>query len=104
MKAGTATKMVLNLVTTIAMVQTGKVYENLMVDVNTGANAKLLDRGTRIVQAITGLDRDASRRLLDAAGGKVKTAVVMHARKTDRDAADSLLAEVDGHVGQVIDR
>lgn len=104
MKAGTATKMVLNMVTTIAMVQAGKVYENLMVDVNTGANAKLLDRGARIVQAITGLDREASCRLLDAAGGRVKTAVVMHERNTDRDAANALLAEVDGHVGQVIDR
>jgi N-acetylmuramic acid 6-phosphate etherase len=103
MKAGTATKMVLNMVTTIAMVQSGKVYENLMVDVNTGVNAKLLDRGTRIVQAVTGLDREASRSLLDAARGRVKTAVIMHARRTDRETANTLLAEVNGHVGQVID-
>ncbi len=103
LKAGTATKMVLNMVTTIAMVATGKVYENLMVDVNTGANAKLLERGTRIVQAITGLARKASRDLLEAAGGKVKTALVMHGRRVDRESAETLLAEVDGIVGQVIE-
>lgn len=104
MKAGTATKMVLNMVTTIAMVRTGKIYENLMVDVNTAANAKLLDRGIRIIQAITGFTRDASGALLEAAGGHVKTAIVMHVRKVDRATAESLLAEVGGHVGQVIER
>lgn len=102
MKAGTATKMVLNMVTTIAMVRTGKIYENLMVDVNTAANAKLLDRGTRIIQTITGLTRQASGALLEAAGGHVKTAIVMHVRKVDRAAAETLLAKADGHVGQVI--
>jgi len=104
MKAGTATKMVLNMVTTIAMVRAGKIYENLMVDVNTAANAKLLDRGIRIIQTITGLTRNASGALLEAAGGHVKTAIVMHARKVDRATAESLLAEVGGHVGQVIKR
>lgn len=104
MKAGTATKMVLNMVTTIAMVRTGKTYENLMVHVNTAANAKLLDRGTRIIQTITGLTREASGALLEAAGGHVKTAIVMHVRKVDRATAETLLAEVGGHVGRVIER
>ncbi len=104
MKAGTATKMVLNMVSTIAMVRTGKIYENLMVDVNTAANAKLLDRGTRIIQTITGLTRQASAALLEAAGGHVKTAIVMHVRKVDRATAETLLAKVGGHVGQVIKR
>lgn len=103
LKAGTATKMVLNMVTTIAMVRTGKVYENLMVDVNTAACAKLLDRGTRIVETITGLARQSARDLLQAAGGSVKTALVMHARQVDRESADALLLEVDGHIGQVIE-
>lgn len=103
MKAGTATKMVLNMVSTIAMVQVGKVYQNLMVDVNTRANAKLVDRGTRMIQTITGLGRDDARELLDSAGGRVKTALVMHARKVDRQAAEALLADSDGHVGRIID-
>jgi N-acetylmuramic acid 6-phosphate etherase len=102
MKAGTATKMVLNMVTTIAMVRLGKVYENLMVDVNTAANAKLVDRGTRIIQTVTGLDREAARPLLDAAGGRVKTALVMHARGLDREAAERMLAEVGGQVGRAL--
>lgn len=103
LKAGTATKMVLNMVTTIAMVRTGKVYENLMVDVNTAACAKLLDRGTRIVETITGLARQTARDLLQAAGGNVKTALVMHARHTDRQTAEKLLEEADGRTGQVIE-
>jgi N-acetylmuramic acid 6-phosphate etherase len=102
MKAGTATKMVLNMVTTIAMVQLGKVYENLMVDVNTAANAKLVDRGTRIIQTVTGLDREAARPLLDAAGGRVKTALVMHARGLDRETAERMLADVGGQVGRAL--
>lgn len=102
MKAGTATKMVLNMVTTIAMVRLGKVYENLMVDVNTAANAKLVDRGVRIVQTVTGLGREAARELLDAAGGRVKTALVMHARGLDREAAERMLAEVCGRVGRAL--
>ncbi|UCE59926.1 MAG: N-acetylmuramic acid 6-phosphate etherase [Phycisphaerales bacterium] len=104
MKAGTATKMVLNMVTTIAMVRVGKTYENLMVDVNTGANAKLVDRGTRIIQTVSGLSRDESRRLLDNAGGHVKTALVMNAKGVDCETAKCLLEEQGGHVAKVIDR
>ncbi len=103
MKAGTATKMVLNMVTTIAMVRLGKVYENLMVDVNTAANAKLVDRGTRIIQTLTGLNRGAAGELLALGGGKVKTALVMHARKLDRHAAEKLLADVGGDVGRALE-
>lgn len=102
MKAGTATKMVLNRITTIAMVQLGKVYQNLMVDVNVRANAKLVDRGTRIVQTVTGLDRAAARTLLDSADGHVKTALVMHARRLDRRAAEALLLASSGVLGQIL--
>ncbi len=103
LKAGTATKMVLNMITTIAMVRIGKVYENLMVDMNTSANAKLLERGTRIVETITGLGSEAAGDLLDRAGGRVKIALVMHARKVERREAEVLLERVDGHVGKVIE-
>lgn len=98
MKAGTATKMVLNIVSTIAMVQLGKVYENLMVDVNTAANAKLVDRGTRIIQAITGLSRPAAAELLGAAHGRVKTALIMHTRHVDRASAEQILLTAKGKI------
>lgn len=104
MKAGTATKMVLNMITTISMVRIGKVYQNLMVDVNTASNAKLLDRGIRIVRTITDLSRDAARQLLHEAGGHVKTALVMHTRRVDRAAAEKLLHDLgDDDLGRVID-
>ena len=103
LKAGTATKMVLNMVTTITMVRTGKVYRNLMVDVNTAANVKLVDRGVRIIETVTGRSREDSRALLDAAGGWVKTALVMHAKQVDRSIAESLLAGASGHVASVLE-
>jgi len=103
LKAGTATKMVLNMVTTIAMTQVGKVYGNLMVDVNTSANAKLRDRGERMLQAMTGVSLSRAGALLDAAGGRVKTALVMHAREVDREQAEALLTACGGRVGDVIE-
>jgi N-acetylmuramic acid 6-phosphate etherase len=103
MKAGTATKMVLNMVTTIAMVRIGKVYQNLMVDMNTRANKKLVDRGTRMIQTVTGLDRAAAGELLQRSGGHVKTALVMHARGVDRPEAERLLAEQKGHVAHILE-
>ena len=103
LKAGTATKMVLNLITTISMIRIGKVYRNLMVDVNTRANAKLVDRGTRIIQTITSLDRTAARQLLDRAGGHVKTALVIHVRGVDRTEAERLLAQHGGQLSKVLD-
>ena len=96
MKAGTVTKMVLNLVTTMAMVGIGKVYDNLMVDVNSQVNAKLIDRGTRLVAELTGLDYEAAGTLLARAQGKVKTAVVMQKRGMDCAAAEKALARHDG--------
>ncbi len=103
MKAGTATKLVLNMVTTLAMVQLGKVYENLMVDVNAYSNRKLVDRGGRIIARITGVDREEGIRLLHAAGGRVKTAIVMHARGLEAPAAEALLNEHNGSVRAVLE-
>jgi len=103
MKAGTATKLVLNTITTIAMVRIGKVYQNLMVDVDTSKNRKLVERGTRMIQAVTGLDRPAAADLLERSGGHVKTALVMHCRGVDRAAAEKLISEHDGHVARIIE-
>jgi N-acetylmuramic acid 6-phosphate etherase len=77
LKAGTATKLVLNTISTIAMVQLGKVYENLMVDLR-ATNSKLEDRAQRIVATVTGLPKDKCAELLKEADGHVKLAIVMH--------------------------
>jgi N-acetylmuramic acid 6-phosphate etherase len=90
MKAGTATKLVLNTLTTAAMIRIGKVYGNLMVDLR-ATNAKLRDRSRRIVSEVTGLDRRAGAGLLARAGGAVKVALVMHFRRIGRQAAQRLL-------------
>lgn len=102
LKAGTATKMVLNMITTISMVRIGKVYQNLMVDVNTRANRKLVDRGTRIIQTITGLERPAAAALLQQAGGRVKVALVMHALRLTPEQAWQLLQQNGGHLARVL--
>src|SRR5688572_914925 len=76
LKAGTATKLIINQITTAAMVRMGKCYENLMVDLR-ATNAKLRERGTRIVATLTGLPRDEAAALLERADGHVKLAIVM---------------------------
>lgn len=90
MKAGTATKLALNTISTTLMVRAGRVYENLMVDLR-ATNAKLRDRAARIISTLTGLPREEAFTLLDRAGGVVKTAVVMHRRGVDRAEAERLL-------------
>ena len=102
LKAGTATKLVLNMITTISMVRIGKVYQNLMVDVDTRANRKLIDRGTRIIMTVTGLERATARALLSEAGGHVKTALVMHLKQVDRAEAERLLAKHRGHLSAIL--
>ncbi len=102
LKAGTVTKLVLNTISTTLMVQIGKCYGNLMVDVR-ATNAKLVDRAARFISQLTGLERPAALALLEAAEGSVKTAVVMHRRAVDRPAAEALLAAAEGHLGRVID-
>ncbi len=97
LKAGTATKLVLNTITTTLMVRMGKVYENLMVDLR-ASNAKLRDRAARIICTLTGLDREAALDLLDRAGGECKTAIVMHERAASADHARAFLAEHDGRL------
>ena len=101
LKAGTATKLVLNTITTGAMVLLGKTYGNLMVDLR-ATNAKLTDRSERIVMEVTGVARDRARDLLAAAGGLVKTAIVMQMKDVGREHAERLLAENNGVIRRVI--
>lgn len=95
LKAGTATKLVLNTITTTLMVRLGKVYENLMVDLR-ATNAKLRDRAARIVATLCEIDRAEALRLLDEAGGAAKVAVIMRRRSCSRAEAEARLASADG--------
>jgi N-acetylmuramic acid 6-phosphate etherase len=90
LKAGTATKVVLNMLTTTAMVRAGKTYGNLMVDVKSSSD-KLRDRARRIVGTVTGLDYDAADGLLQKAGWNVKAAILMHQLGVTRQDALSRL-------------
>jgi N-acetylmuramic acid 6-phosphate etherase len=101
LKAGTATKLVLNTISTLAMVRLGKVYENLMVDLR-ATNGKLWDRGARIVVSLTGLNRASAIELLQRADGHVKRAVVMSRCGLEAKAADDLLARHRGHLRDAI--
>ncbi len=102
MKAGTATKLVLNALTTGAMIRLGKVYGNLMVDLR-AVNEKLRDRSVRIVMELTNLSRPRARRLLSRAEGKVKAAIVMHFRRTDLAGALKILDESDQFLRKAIE-
>lgn len=103
LKAGTATKMVLNMISTGAMIRLGKVYGNLMVDLR-AVSRKLVDRGLRIITALTGLDERDARRLLVTAGGSVKTALAMHETKVERFTAERRLDACGGFLSRVIHR
>jgi N-acetylmuramic acid 6-phosphate etherase len=101
MKSGTATKLVLNTLTTGAMIRLGKTYGNLMVDLRAW-NDKLVDRSRRIVMETTGLGREEARKVLEAAEGSVKTAIVMARRSVSRDEAERLLDEHGGHLRSIV--
>jgi N-acetylmuramic acid 6-phosphate etherase len=101
MKAGTATKMVLNTITTASMVKLGKVYGNLMVDLQVTCE-KLRDRGERILIETIGVDRPGAAALLEQAGGHVKTAIVMGRLDIDAAAARERLEAEGGQIGRLI--
>lgn len=102
MKAGTATKLVLNMVTTTAMIKLGKVYGNLMVDLR-AVNNKLVDRACRILKTVTGIELDAAKKLLTEAENNLKLAIVMQLGELDREQAMSKLDEVNGVVRNAVD-
>jgi N-acetylmuramic acid 6-phosphate etherase len=102
MKAGTATKLVLNILTTSAMIKMGKVYSNLMVDLK-ATNNKLRNRSLRIVSQLTGLSPKKAANLLKDAKGKVKTAIVMHFRKVDFPQAVKILNNCDQSLRKAIE-
>jgi len=97
LKAGTATKMILNMISTGALIRIGKTYGNLMVDLRP-MSAKLVDRSERIIMVSCGIDRAAARALIDRAAGSVKTAIVMEKLQVDREAAEQRLAASGGSI------
>jgi N-acetylmuramic acid 6-phosphate etherase len=102
MKAGTATKLVLNMISTGVMIRMGAVYGNLMVNVQP-TNAKLIDRGERIVSEATGCSRERAAALLTDAGS-VKVAILMEMMCIDRAAAETLIATHDGRLAKALGR
>ena len=101
LKAGTATKLVLNTISTGVMVQLGKVYGNRMIDVSV-TNSKLEDRAIRIIRDLTAISREEASDLLWRSGKRVKLALLMHWQNTDVTTAEQLLAQANGHIGDAV--
>jgi N-acetylmuramic acid 6-phosphate etherase len=103
MKAGTATKLVLNMITTGAMIRLGKTFGNLMVDMR-ATNEKLVDRSERILMEVCEVSRDVARELLDKSGGVVKDAIVMHFLGVSLEEAERKLDEAGGVIRRAVHR
>jgi N-acetylmuramic acid 6-phosphate etherase len=101
MKSGTAQKLVLNMLTTTAMIRLGKVYENMMVDLQL-TNQKLVERSKRIIMMATGVDYDRAGKVLDEAKGHVKSAIVMIKANVSLDQAQKRIEAADGFVRAAI--
>jgi N-acetylmuramic acid 6-phosphate etherase len=102
LRAGTATKMVLNMISTAVMVRLGHVYGNLMVNVQP-TNEKLVDRACRIIAEVTGASPERAAELLEKSGRSVRTAIIMEKKGLTRDAAHQLLAERGGRLRAALD-
>ena len=101
LKAGSATKMALNAITTGAMARAGKVYQNLMVDVQP-TNQKLIRRAIRLIRIVSGADEKTAQKLLTASGRNVKTAIVMQMKNTTRKQAEKILHKHRGFLAEVL--
>jgi N-acetylmuramic acid 6-phosphate etherase len=97
LKAGTATKLVLNTLTTVSMIQLGKVYGNLMVDLRC-SNLKLWDRGARTIGMVTGLPKDQAMEVLKQADGHVKLAIVMHKLGVTAEEGRRVIERAEGRL------
>ncbi len=97
MKAGTAQKLILNMITTTSMIRLGKVYDNYMVDMHP-VNAKLVERAVMMISEIAGIDHDSARAFLQESGNDVRTSIVMALTGFDRKKAESLLLTHNGSI------
>ncbi len=102
MKSGTAQKLVLNMITTTAMIRLGKVYRNLMIDL-TPVNKKLVERSKNLIMKATDCDRDAAEKAFAASGRKPKIAIVMVLLGIDAAQAERLVAANDGHLSKAVE-
>ena len=101
MKAGTATKLVLNMLTTASFIRMGYVFGNLMVNVQP-KNSKLADRARRIIAHAAGVSYERAGDLLAAAGNSVRTAIVMARAGVDRPDAERRLAQANGRISEAL--
>ncbi|MCY9289646.1 N-acetylmuramic acid 6-phosphate etherase [Bacillus haynesii] len=101
MKAATAHKMILNMISTAAMINMGKVYENLMVDVKV-SNNKLKERAIRIIQTVTGVPKEAAALALEKSHNQVKTAIIMLKTNENAAAAEKLLEKSEGDIEKAL--
>jgi len=102
LKAGTATKLTLNTITTLGMVGLGKTYGNLMVDLNSFACRKLVDRATRVVAEVADVTYERAAATLEAAKGQAKAAIVMARKGLSAESASKALSRVKGRVGELL--
>lgn len=102
LKAGTAQKLILNMISTASMVGIGKCYENLMVDVMQ-TNEKLKVRAQNILMEVTGIEREVAKKVLEQADGHVKTAIVMVLTNSNKDEAVALLNKAEGHISRALE-
>jgi N-acetylmuramic acid 6-phosphate etherase len=102
LRAGTATKLVLNMISTVVMVKLGHVYGNWMVNVQP-SNSKLEDRAKRVIQEVAGVSFQRASELLDQAGRDVRTAIVMARKQVSRQQAEQLLAQAKGRLAEALD-
>jgi N-acetylmuramic acid 6-phosphate etherase len=102
MKSGTAQKLVLNMITTTAMIRLGKVYNNLMVDLRP-VNSKLVRRSKRLIRLATGCDEVNAERVFDESGQRVKTAIVMVLLQVSRERAEQLLNQHAGRINAALE-
>lgn len=100
-KAGTTTKLILNMISTISMIRIGKIYKNYMVDVKM-SNEKLIARGTNIVSAVTGCSMEEAKKALTESDGGVRTAIVMILLGCGKEEADSALKNVNGRIQNLV--
>lgn len=101
LKAGTTTKLILNMISTISMIRIGKIYKNYMVDVKM-SNEKLIARGTNIVSAVTGCSREEAKKALAESDGGVRTAIVMILLGCGKEEAESALKTVNGRIQNLV--
>lgn len=101
LKAGTTTKLILNMISTISMIRIGKIYKNYMVDVKM-SNEKLMTRGTNIVSDVTGCSKETAKEVLMKSNGGVRTAIVMILLDCTKEEAESALERVNGRIDNLV--